>query len=82
MRRLAEMEHSVVTGLARGTDQEATLGALDAGGRVATVLPYLLEEGGGLNPRALRLLRVVAGRGAMTSAVSENQVKDDRRVRE
>ncbi|MFZ8841890.1 MAG: DNA-processing protein DprA [Pyrobaculum sp.] len=79
-RRLAECGCSVVTGFARGVDESAAFGALEAGGRVAAVVPYLLEEGGGLNPRALRLLRAAAERGATASAVAENLVKDGRRV--
>jgi predicted Rossmann fold nucleotide-binding protein DprA/Smf involved in DNA uptake len=71
---------AVVTGFAYGVDEEATAGALEAGGRVAAVLPYLLEGGGGLSPRAVRLLRIAAARGALASAVAENLVKDDSRV--
>jgi len=80
-RRLAECGCSVVTGFARGVDEDATFGALEAGGRVVAVLPYLLEESGWLNPRALRLLRAAAKYGASASAVAENLVKDGRRIR-
>ncbi len=80
-RRLAETGYAVVTGLARGVDEEATVGALETGGRVVAVLPYLLEEVGVLNPRVAWLLRVAASRGASASAVSENLVKDSRRIK-
>jgi DNA processing protein len=80
-RRLAECGCSVVTGFARGIDEDATFGALEAGGRVMAVLPYLLEESGWLNPRALRLLHAAAKYGASASAVAENLVKDGRRIR-
>jgi DNA processing protein len=80
--RLAETGCAVVTGLARGVDEEAAIGALDAGGRVAAVLPYLVETSGRLNPRAEWLLQTAAKRGALASAVSENPVKDGRRIRE
>ena len=79
-RRLAEGGHTVVTGLARGVDEEAALGALEAGRRVVAVLPHLLE-GGRLSPRASWLLRVAARRNAPASAVAENLGKDGRYVR-
>jgi DNA processing protein len=75
------MGHNIITGFARGVDEEATLGALEGGGRVVAVLPYLLEKDGKLNPRAIWLLRTAASRGALASAVAENLVKDDSRVR-
>jgi predicted Rossmann fold nucleotide-binding protein DprA/Smf involved in DNA uptake len=80
-RRLAEEGCSVVTGFARGIDESATFGALEAGGRVVAVLPYLFERDGGLSLRALRLLRAAAEYGASASVVAENLVKDDSRVR-
>jgi DNA processing protein len=80
-RRLAARGHTVITGLAYGVDKEATLGALEARGRVVAVLPYLLEEDGSLNSRASWLLRAAASRGASASAVAENLVKDGGRVR-
>jgi len=79
-RRLAKSSHSVVTGFARGVDEEAALGALEAGGRVVAVLPHLLE-GGRLSPRAAWLLRVAARHSALASVVAENLVKDGRYVR-
>jgi len=81
--KLAEAGYAVVTGLARGVDEAASTGTLEAGGRVAAVLPYLFEANGRqLNPRAAWLLRAAAPRGAVASAVAENLVKDSRRVRE
>jgi DNA processing protein len=80
-RILAETGYTVVTGLARGVDEEATLGALEIGGRVVAVLPYLFETDGKFNPRAAWLLRVATSRNATVSVVSENPVKDDNRVR-
>ncbi len=80
-RRLAEIYYTVVTGFARGVDEEAALCALEAGGRAVAVLPYLLEQDGRLNPRAAWLLRVAAKRGAPASAVAENAVKDDRYIK-
>jgi DNA processing protein len=79
-RMFAETGYAVVTGLARGVDWEATVGALEGGGCAVAVLPYLFE-GDGLNPRAAWLLRAAASRGALASAVAENLVKDDSRVR-
>jgi len=79
--RLAEAGYTVVAGFARGVDEEAVFGALEAGGRVVAVLPYLFERGGRLNPRVVRLLRVATLRGALASAVAENLVKDNSRVR-
>jgi len=80
-RALAERGYAVVTGFARGVDEEAALGALETGGRVAAVLPYLFEVGGALNTRAKRLLRAAARRGAVASVVAENLVKDDSRIK-
>lgn len=80
-RRLAEGGRTVVTGLARGVDEEAALGALEAGGRVVAVLPHLLEQDGRPSPRVSWLLRVAARRNAPASAVAENLVKDERYVR-
>jgi len=74
---LAERDYTVVTGFARGVDEEATFGALEAGGRVVAVLPYLFESDGRLSPRAAQLLRVAVPR---TSVVAENLVKDDKRI--
>jgi len=79
--KLAEAGYTVVTGLARGVDEEAAAGALETGGCAVAVLPYLFERDGKLNPRVLRLLRVAASSGALVSAVAENLVKDDGRVR-
>jgi len=76
--RLAARNHTVVTGLAHGVDEEAALGALEAKGRTVAVLPYLLEEDGSLNSRAAWFLRAAASRA---SVVAENLVKDDGRVR-
>jgi len=80
-RRLAERGRTVVTGFARGVDEEAALGALEAGGRVVAVLPYLFEQDGRLSPRVSWLLRVAARRNAPASVVAENLVKDERYVR-
>jgi predicted Rossmann-fold nucleotide-binding protein len=80
--KLAKAGYAVVTDLARGVDETATLGALEAGGHVVAVLPYLFEQDGRqLNPRATWLLRTAARRNASASAVAENLVKDGRRVR-
>ena len=79
-RMLAEAGYATVTGLARGIDEEAALGALEAGGYTVAVLPYLLERCGKLSPRAAWLLRTAASYGAPASAVAENLVKDDSRV--
>jgi predicted Rossmann fold nucleotide-binding protein DprA/Smf involved in DNA uptake len=49
---------------------------------VAAVLPYLVERGGRLSPRALRLLRAAAEHGSLVSVVAENPVEDVGRVRE
>ena len=76
-RVLAERGYTVVTGFARGVDEEAAFGALEAGGRVVAVLPYLFEADGGLSPRAARLLRVAAFRA---SVVAENLVRDDKHI--
>jgi len=81
-RELARRGHAVVTGLARGVDEEAALGALEAGGRVVAVLPYLIERDGTPSPRAAWLLRAAARRGALASAVAENLAGDEGRVRE
>lgn len=64
-RALAEAGYAVVTGFARGVDEEATTGALGAGGRVVAVLPYLFEADGKLSARAAQLLRAAASRGAL-----------------
>ena len=72
-RRLAEA--GTVTGFSCGVDEEASFGALEAGGRVAAVLPC-----GRLNPRAALLLCVAAARRAPASAAAENLAKDERRV--
>jgi len=80
-RRLAEEGCAVVTGLARGIDEEAVAGALEAGGCVVGVLPYLLERDGGLNPRAVWLLRMATLHDALASVVAENPVKDDGCIR-
>lgn len=79
-RRLAERSHTVVTGFARGVDEEATFGALEVGGRVVAVLPHLLERNGRLSPRAAWLLRIAARRNALASLVAEKLVRDDRYV--
>ncbi len=80
-RRLAEVGCAVVTGFARSVDTEATLGALERGGRTVAVLPYLFEEDGRLNPRAAWLLRVAASRGTLTSVIAENLMKDGNRIK-
>jgi DNA processing protein len=80
-RGLAEAGYTVVTGFARGVDEETTLGALETGGHVIAILPYLFERDGRLNPRAVQLLRDAARRNALVSAVAENPVRDDRYVR-
>jgi DNA processing protein len=78
---LGERGYVVVTGLARGVDEEATLGALKAGGHVVAVLPYLLEESGILSSRAKWLLHTAAKYSAIASVVAENLVEDAKRVR-
>jgi DNA processing protein len=80
-RRLAEEGYAVVTGLAHGIDEETTVGALDVGGLAVGVLPYLLERGGRLNPRATWLLYNATKYGTSASAVAENLVEDDSQVR-
>jgi DNA processing protein len=80
-RRLAEGGYSVVTGFARGVDESATFGALEAGGRVAAVLPYLVDRSGRLSPRATQLLRAAAEYRALASVVAENLVEDDSRIK-
>ena len=52
-RRLAEAGYTVAAGFARGVDEETAFGALETGGRVVAVLPYLFERGGRLNPRVV-----------------------------
>jgi DNA processing protein len=79
-RELARWGYTVVAGLARGVDEETALGALETGGRVVAVLPYLMEDKS-LNPRAAWLLRVAASYNASASAVAENLVKDENRVK-
>ncbi len=79
-RRLAEAGYAVITGLARGIDEEATIGALEGGGRAVGVLPYLLEKDGKLNTRAAWLLRA-ASSNALASVVAENLVNDGRYVK-
>jgi predicted Rossmann fold nucleotide-binding protein DprA/Smf involved in DNA uptake len=85
-RRLAERGHTAVTGLARGIDEEAALGALKAGGPVVGVVPYLFEGGdlSELNPRAAWLFWHARKLGALrnVAVVAEHLVKDKRRVRE
>jgi DNA processing protein len=78
--RLAENGYTVVTGLAHGIDEETTIGALEVGGRVVAVLPYLIERGS-LNPRATWLLHIAPSYNASVSVVAENLVKDEKRVR-
>ena len=80
-RRLAEVGYTVVTGLARSIDEEAALSALETGGRVVAVLPYLLEKDGRLNWRAAWLLRVAASHNTLASVVAENPIKDGGYVR-
>jgi predicted Rossmann fold nucleotide-binding protein DprA/Smf involved in DNA uptake len=80
-RRLAEGGYSVITGFARGVDESAAFGALEAGGRVVAVLPYLFEADGRLSLRATQLLRVAAEYGALASVVAENLAEDGSRVR-
>jgi len=80
-RGLAEMGYTVVTGFARGIDEEAALCALETGGRVVAVLPYLVEHDGRLNWRAAWLLRVAASHNTLASVVAENPIKDGSRVR-
>ncbi len=71
----------MVTGFARGVDEGATFGALEAGGRVAAALPYFVEHSGRLSPRATQLLRAAAECGALASVVAENLAEDVGRVR-
>ncbi len=80
-RMLAERGYTVVTGFARGVDEETTLGALERDGCVVAVLPYLFEKDGRLNPRATWLLRIASKRNALASAVAENLVKEDGRIK-
>jgi predicted Rossmann fold nucleotide-binding protein DprA/Smf involved in DNA uptake len=79
-RELAKRGCAVVTGFARGVDEEATWGALEAGGRAVAVLPYLLEDGA-LSPRVKLLLSTATKYGTVASAVAENLVKDEKHVK-
>ena len=73
-RSLAEMGYVIVSGLARGIDMEAHLGALEGGGKTIAVLGYGVEK---IYPKEhSELVQEIIREGAIISEYNNNEKKD------